>query len=153
MGLLVLLIPLLLLYMLPTIVAAGRGLVNAGSIAVINIFLGWTLVGWTVALAMACWGTAAKHPIPENLVWNDKTWEATHSPKPTLPLDKAADRKAVFWHGQESQAIVQQARERGYEVKMSDNWVMFRKDSVDHVCYNAADVQRFAAIADFPYAP
>lgn len=41
------------LYFLPTIIAHQRGVTNLGPIAVINIFLGWTLVGWVVALAMA----------------------------------------------------------------------------------------------------
>jgi Superinfection immunity protein len=42
------------LYFLPTIVAVARKVTNQGSVAVINFFLGWTLVGWVVALAMAC---------------------------------------------------------------------------------------------------
>jgi len=41
-------------YFLPTIVAIARKVTNQGSVAVINFFLGWTLVGWVVALAMAC---------------------------------------------------------------------------------------------------
>lgn len=41
------------LYFLPTIVAADRKVPNFGSVLVINLFLGWTLVGWVVALAMA----------------------------------------------------------------------------------------------------
>ena len=41
------------LYFLPTIIASQRGVTNLGSIAVINLFLGWTLVGWVVALAMS----------------------------------------------------------------------------------------------------
>ncbi len=44
---------LIALYFLPTIVAASRKVVNLGSIVVINLFLGWTLVGWVVSLAMA----------------------------------------------------------------------------------------------------
>jgi hypothetical protein len=44
---------LIALYFLPTIVAASRKVVNLGSVVVINLFLGWTLVGWVVALAMA----------------------------------------------------------------------------------------------------
>jgi hypothetical protein len=47
------LILLLALYFTPTIVAVGRKVVNTGSVVVINLFLGWTLVGWVVALAMA----------------------------------------------------------------------------------------------------
>jgi hypothetical protein len=41
----------LLLYLLPTWVAAVRGHPNAAPIAVINVLLGWSLVGWAVALA------------------------------------------------------------------------------------------------------
>jgi Superinfection immunity protein len=39
------------LYLLPTLIASGRGIPNAGSVAVINIFLGWTFIGWIVAPA------------------------------------------------------------------------------------------------------
>ena len=42
------------LYFLPTIVAIARKVTNQGSVFVINFFLGWTFVGWVVALAMAC---------------------------------------------------------------------------------------------------
>jgi Superinfection immunity protein len=41
------------LYFLPTIIAVARKVRNEGSIVVINVFLGWTLVGWVIALAMA----------------------------------------------------------------------------------------------------
>ncbi len=40
-------------YFLPAIVAASRNVPNSGSVLVINLFLGWTLIGWVVALAMA----------------------------------------------------------------------------------------------------
>ena len=38
-------------YLLPTIVAWWRGHRNGNSIAVVNVFLGWTLLGWVIALA------------------------------------------------------------------------------------------------------
>jgi Superinfection immunity protein len=41
------------LYFIPTIIAIVRKMVNTGSVMVINFFLGWTLIGWIVALAMA----------------------------------------------------------------------------------------------------
>ena len=44
---------LLCLYFLPTIIAVARKVRNQGSIVVINFFLGWTLIGWVVALALA----------------------------------------------------------------------------------------------------
>lgn len=40
-----------LIYFLPSIVAANRK--NNGGVLVINLFLGWTLIGWVVALAWA----------------------------------------------------------------------------------------------------
>jgi hypothetical protein len=40
-------------YFIPTIVAVERNVVNKWSVAVINAFLGWTLIGWVVGLAMA----------------------------------------------------------------------------------------------------
>ena len=42
---------LMLLYFLPSIVGYNKK--NANSICVLNFFLGWTLVGWVVALIWA----------------------------------------------------------------------------------------------------
>jgi len=39
------------IYLLPTLIAAMRGHPNAVPIAVVNILLGWTLIGYVVALA------------------------------------------------------------------------------------------------------
>jgi len=41
------------LYLLPTLVAAVRGARDLGSVAAVNILLGWSLVGWAVAWALA----------------------------------------------------------------------------------------------------
>jgi hypothetical protein len=41
------------IYFLPTIVATTRNHHNQGPILVINLFLGWTFIGWVIALAMA----------------------------------------------------------------------------------------------------
>lgn len=41
-------------YFIPTLVAVGWSRKNGVSIAVVNLFLGWTLIGWVVALAWAC---------------------------------------------------------------------------------------------------
>ncbi len=42
-----------LFYFLPSLIAILRRVRNLASVIVINLFLGWTLVGWVVALAMA----------------------------------------------------------------------------------------------------
>lgn len=40
-------------YFAPSIVALARHHHNVGTIVVINLLLGWTFIGWVVALAMA----------------------------------------------------------------------------------------------------
>lgn len=52
----------LLIYFLPTIVALSRSHHNIGSILVVNLFFGWTLLGWVVSLSMASsWVRTGKH--------------------------------------------------------------------------------------------
>ena len=41
------------LYMAPTIVAIARRVPNVGSVAAINLLLGWSLVGWAMSWALA----------------------------------------------------------------------------------------------------
>jgi Superinfection immunity protein len=41
------------LYLLPVLIGWARRVPDLGAVAVINILLGWTLLGWTAALAMA----------------------------------------------------------------------------------------------------
>jgi hypothetical protein len=41
------------LYLLPFAIALGRGRTNTGAIFALNVFLGWTLLGWVVALVWA----------------------------------------------------------------------------------------------------
>ena len=40
-------------YMLPWAVAATRGKINSGAIFWLNLLLGWTVVGWIIALVMS----------------------------------------------------------------------------------------------------
>ncbi|MDQ2839366.1 MAG: superinfection immunity protein [Actinomycetota bacterium] len=41
-------------YLLPWAIAATRGKSNSVAVALVNLFAGWTLVGWIIALVMAC---------------------------------------------------------------------------------------------------
>lgn len=41
------------LYFLPSIIAILKKTKNYGSVIVVNLFLGWTIIGWIVALAMS----------------------------------------------------------------------------------------------------
>ncbi|MBE3604102.1 superinfection immunity protein [bacterium] len=53
---------LLVLYFVPSIVAHNRAHPSRGSIYVVNFFLGWTLLGWVVALAWAVNGASGGAP-------------------------------------------------------------------------------------------
>ena len=50
----IILLLLLIPYFVPSVVAVVREMPNKGSVIVVNVFLGWTFIGWVVALAMAC---------------------------------------------------------------------------------------------------
>lgn len=59
MGIVFLLI-LVALYMMPTGIAAARHH-NPGGVAIVNVLLGWTMIGWIIALVMA--SGAEKQPV------------------------------------------------------------------------------------------
>jgi uncharacterized protein with PQ loop repeat len=47
-----------LFYLLPTGIAIIRARSNTAAIFVLNLFLGWTLIGWVIALT---WSVAEDH--------------------------------------------------------------------------------------------
>ena len=51
-------------YFAPAIVALARHVPNAGSVIVIDLLLGWTIVGWIIALAMACRSKTPRYYTP-----------------------------------------------------------------------------------------
>ncbi|MGC1287889.1 MAG: superinfection immunity protein [Streptosporangiaceae bacterium] len=61
---LVVLLALLAAYFLPAFIATRRKVPHAASVVVINVFLGWTMIGWVVALAMACRDTRPQPALP-----------------------------------------------------------------------------------------
>jgi hypothetical protein len=50
---------LIALYLLPTIVASARHLHCRTEIVLLNVFLGWTFIGWVAALI---WALTARAP-------------------------------------------------------------------------------------------
>jgi hypothetical protein len=50
---LIVLAVVLILYFLPTIIANNRGHQNTSGVFIINLLLGWSVVGWVIALVMA----------------------------------------------------------------------------------------------------
>ena len=53
MNALVFIIIVVTVYMLPTMIGYRKK--NANAICIVNLFLGWTFLGWVLALAMAVW--------------------------------------------------------------------------------------------------
>ena len=51
------------LYFIPTGVAAIRHKRNAGAICILNLLLGWTVVGWVIALV---WAAMVDASVPRN---------------------------------------------------------------------------------------
>lgn len=49
----IVIILLIFLYFVPIIVATMQDHKNTASIAIINVLLGWTFIGWVIALAWA----------------------------------------------------------------------------------------------------
>ena len=52
---------LLVLYPLPTYIALRRRKRNVAAILILNLLLGWTFIGWTVALV---WALTVDRPEP-----------------------------------------------------------------------------------------
>jgi len=68
MGTVIVIIVLAAIYFIPSIVAYGRKN-HTAAIFALNLFLGWTLIGWVIALVMALWTNNAKpktEPPPPN---------------------------------------------------------------------------------------
>jgi hypothetical protein len=53
------------LYLLPVIVALSREHPSWMGIAVVDLLLGWTVIGWIIALAWACSGAKPNHLVVE----------------------------------------------------------------------------------------
>lgn len=50
-----------IIYFLPALIASTRTHPNSSSIMLLNVFLGWTLIGWVVSLAWSA-SSVAKQP-------------------------------------------------------------------------------------------
>jgi len=63
-GLILLILVSVCAYFLPVIAGRVRRVPNLGQIAVVNVLLGWTMIGWIVALVMALKPVPAAYPPP-----------------------------------------------------------------------------------------
>lgn len=60
MGAILIIVVLLAIYFTPALVAAGRGHHQSLAIFMLNLLLGWTLLGWVAAIVWACTETRSR---------------------------------------------------------------------------------------------
>ena len=60
------------IYFLPAIVAGFRNHPNTAGIIILNFFLGWTLVGWVVAMVWSV--SSARHDRTSSWTARDPRW-------------------------------------------------------------------------------
>ncbi|HEY8967502.1 MAG TPA: superinfection immunity protein [Puia sp.] len=68
---------LLVPYFLPTIIAILRQKTNTGSIFALNLLLGWSLIGWVVALV---WALSSDNLRTQTVIVNNVPPAPTHRP-------------------------------------------------------------------------
>jgi Superinfection immunity protein len=81
------------LYLLPVLIGWARRVPGIGPVAVINVLLGWTLLGWAVALAMALRSSRPAPPamqhFPQPQPWPGQQaragWAGPPGPPPPRP--------------------------------------------------------------------
>lgn len=56
-------------YFAPTMVAASRKHASAGAVFALNLFLGWTFIGWVVSLVWALASTRGSRELDRR--WNE----------------------------------------------------------------------------------
>ena len=83
-------------YMLPWAVAATRGKSNQGAIAVLNLLVGWTVIGWIVALVMAF----AAHPTGIASFANQMPMQQQGPPPPGWYPAPDGSGAQAYWNGQ-----------------------------------------------------
>jgi hypothetical protein len=82
MGGLLLLAFLLGLYFLPSMVAAMRSHRQSTAICMLNLFLGWTVLGWVGALVWACTNPAPPPTVIHQVIQSGAAPPATSTTTP-----------------------------------------------------------------------
>ena len=77
----------LIIYFLPSIIAIFRSKSNTAAIVVLNLFLGWTFIGWLVALIWA----VSKDREQQQIIVNNNVYSEyrTVTPNITLPIPES----------------------------------------------------------------
>lgn len=87
----IILLVCVVIYFIPTFIANGRKTHNENGIAIVNVLLGWTVVGWIIALIMAC-GSRSKDTV--EIIEEIEPEEIVEKPDRVAMLERIAKLKA-----------------------------------------------------------
>jgi len=92
---------LALLYFLPALVAWINRRKNAAAITLLNLFLGWTFVGWVLPLVLACIpdGHVLQAPLPRRNHWHSLPCRSMRAGRPSGPPRRWPRRKTCLLSG------------------------------------------------------
>lgn len=85
-------------YMLPWAIAATRGRSNTLAIALVNLLVGWTFIGWVAALVMACLSEQRTVVAPQTFVQVNAAAAGPLPPPGWYPDGVGGHR---YWNGRE----------------------------------------------------
>ena len=74
----ILIIPLLILYLIPSIIAFSRNSPNKIGVLILNLFLGFTVIGWLIALIWSFSSNSKTTIIVNNSQHDNKTEKPNH---------------------------------------------------------------------------
>ena len=91
---------LVLLYLLPALVAYINRRKHAGAILLLNLSLGWTFLGWVLALFLACMPddsvAQASTPMPQALAFARPAVNEARKTNKTAPEESNAETEGAF---------------------------------------------------------
>ena len=132
---LVLLLLLIALYFLPSMIAYGRDMKNSWSVFFLNLFFGWTAVGWVAAL---CWAVAGTAEIKDSTRPTGPAIQYTRPPTLSDAQPVRLDTSAI------AHEVSEFARARGYEIKaFNQTSVSFARGGLAVTCFSEGDLLLF----------
>lgn len=86
-----LVVSVFLLYWIPTFVAYQRNTVNKGGVLVVNLFFGWTFIGWVIALSMAMGGSIHQKPAEPVVIYAQNIYGSQREDSSSLSNTKTIE--------------------------------------------------------------